>query len=368
MNRKKKLSNTMSTLPTVFVVSTLVLLFISCPVECQRRKNRGPSSVIVINNQGSSNQGGIGHCGHSSHGGGSGKGGSGGATTIVKTGEKGNTIIIKGGGGGNKKKEVHTEHVPVPEYIPVPVLHHEQPHHGHYDDHTGAASESQRRKSIDFPVFVPESLMPQNIVQAVHAVHNFLGNNPISQAMSSAANTAASILNPVVTPASSIANASTGVTSPKPEGRQAAQPMPVPLAYQALFLQNLQQQQLQQQIHQQQQQQQQQQGQTHQSQVTQDPMTAAGSMVVGTGFLLPSNGQEVQQPQMNIPVQPILIQQPQVQETVLAPIYTPDTDSLRGQGSLKEVLELAAATSHADEMWSQLAADGSILQKKKKKK
>jgi type II secretory pathway pseudopilin PulG len=274
-----------------------------------------------------------------------------------------------------KLQQVHTEHVAVPVHVPVPVVHHEHHspnhHHGHEHgmmDHAAAATETQRRKGFDFPVFVraESSIMPQQIVQAMQAVNNFLSNNPISQAFSNAANTAAaSMTTPVVTPVSSVPE------TPKPEERQSEsgvqqfhQSLPLPMPYQALFPQNLQAQQLQQQIHQQEQQQQliirqQQQQQTQSSdppQGTPDPMT------MRTGFVVPTHQgipQSIQQPVMQQ-------QQPQANEqTVLAPIYTPETEPL--QGSLKEVLEIAAAANQEDAMWSQLTDIGSILKKKKKK-
>lgn len=185
---------------------TLFAILIYLVSSCLGGKDE-KGSVIVINNHGGGGGGGgdgIGHCGH----------GGGEATTIVKMNpKKGNTIIVKGGSGKKKKMETEQVHVPVP--VPVPVHihsgHHHQQQHGHQINHESThnllsyalgpqilsrqhhlqhphphlhqqhqhqhqqgiidpnhhSANTDRRSSIDFPVFIKEESTSQQTAPAI---------------------------------------------------------------------------------------------------------------------------------------------------------------------------------------------------------
>lgn len=157
------------------VTSFAILLYLVSTCIAGGKDEKG--SVIVINNHSGGGSGeGVGHCGS----------GGGEATTIVKMNpKKGNTIIVKGASSKKKKQEHEQVHVPVPVPVPVHIPHHQQhTGHGHMSHdashnilsyamrhsshphplmarHNVASNDrsvnSDRRSSIDFPVFVKEA-------------------------------------------------------------------------------------------------------------------------------------------------------------------------------------------------------------------
>lgn len=152
-----------------------LIVCVLCFLLISRHETRGSKSgsVIVINNTGGS-KGGNGHCPGEGH---DGSGESGAATTIVKTGKKGNTIIIK---GATSKKKEHQEHLPIAVPIPVPV---HVPHHmntvhkpsipshpksGRYEWSNSHHKGFLRKVSFDFPVFTRNTA--QHVANLFHSI------------------------------------------------------------------------------------------------------------------------------------------------------------------------------------------------------
>lgn len=147
---------------------TLACLCILCSLTSAKK-----GAVIVINNMGPKGQ---------SNGcmepGSQGEGGQ--ATTIVKTGRKGNTIIIKGGGG--KKKEPIVKPVPIPIPIHVPIHSYEpgkhQPEWQESSPHQriSAPNDSGRKSPLsEMPVFVRDAAHNLANLFTIMPMNNLLG-------------------------------------------------------------------------------------------------------------------------------------------------------------------------------------------------
>lgn len=137
----------------------------------------------MINNMGP--KGSSGHCMDGGGGGGEGQ-----ATTIVKTGKKGNTIIIKG--AGSKKKElVKAIPVPVPIHMPMqmpmPIHSYEaakqqqQPEWQESSTHQRIASDGNS-KLPDMPVFVRDAAQSfANLFMPMNSLVGRMMGSPVDQ-------------------------------------------------------------------------------------------------------------------------------------------------------------------------------------------